>query len=171
MAGVGYRIDGIPGVEEMLAQFSGQKLQNVMRRAVRAGAKPFQAGLKSAAASEPTGNVPESFQKVPAAKVSTHGGVTGREIEARVRPKSPLFNIFEPGAGGHVIEPGTGALAGPAGSGAWDAKGRKRGRAFFSRKRVWHPGMAARPLIPTAFESKKDEASDAVADALFVGAH
>lgn len=171
MAGISYRVEGMAGVKAMLDQFSGQKLQNLLRKGVRAGAKPFQAGLKSAAASEPTGNVPASFQKVPAAKITTHGGASGNAVEGRVRPKSPLFNIFEPGAGAHTIEASrSGRLAGRAGSGAWDATGRKRGRAFFARGRVQHPGMTARPLIPTAFNDRKDEAGDALADAIFAGA-
>jgi hypothetical protein len=185
-------LEGLPQVRAMLSQFEGQELQNKMRKAVRAGAKPFQAGLKVAAA---TAGHPRSFQKVPAAHVTTRGGASGRSIEAWVRPKSPLFNIFEPGAKAHTIKPGKvhrqhsvrggrankgqysgpgavarsggAVLAGPAGSGSWDNTGRKRAAAFFSTKPVRHPGMKARPILEAAFMARLSESEDAIAQAIF----
>ncbi|HZV26448.1 MAG TPA: hypothetical protein VFG00_09160, partial [Acidothermaceae bacterium] len=124
------RVVGLPAIMKLLSQYEGQPLQNAMRKAVRAGAKPFQASLKAVAASS---RVPRSFQKVPAAKVTTHGG-SGRSVEAYVRPKSPLFNSFEPGAGAHTISPGAGGLlGGPAGGDGWTTAGRKRPAAFAAR--------------------------------------
>ncbi|MHB8459113.1 MAG: hypothetical protein ACYDAK_05325 [Candidatus Limnocylindrales bacterium] len=158
------RVVGVAPIMRMLEQFEGQPLQNAMRRAVRAGAKPFQATLKSVAASS---SVPRSFQKVPAPKVTTHGG-SGRSIEAYVRPKSPLFNIFEPGAGVHTISPGSaGVLGGPAGPGGWSTAGRKRPGDFFSRGPVSHPGMRARPILPAAFAMGEPASVDAMANAIF----
>lgn len=156
---------GGPAVRRMLGKYEGSALQNRLRRAVRAGAKPFQVALQSAAASDPTGNVPESFRKVRAAKVSTRGGFTGRDIVARVRPESPLFNIFEPGAQAHDIEGPM--MAGPEGAGGWTSEGRKRPAPFGARGRVRHPGMAARPILPTAFGRGTAAAKMAVATALF----
>lgn len=162
---VGITILGVSAALRELEQLDGKDRQNAMRRGVRAAAKPFQVALAEVAASS---NVPRSFQKVPAAKVSTHGGASGREVEARVRPKSPLFNIFEPGAGSHDIAPKEAAvLAGPAGSDAWDGTGRKRPAAFFSRGTVRHPGMAARPIRPAAFARGAGPAEDALAAAVF----
>jgi hypothetical protein len=157
-------LEGLPQVRKMLDQFEGQQLQNKMRVAVRAGLKSFQ---KTLAFEGDTPGHPHSFTKVPAGKVTTHGGASGREIEGSVRPKSPLFNIFEPGARGHTIAPKKGILAGPAGSGGWDAKGRKRKAAFFARGPVSHPGMSARPILPAAFSAGESAASDAVANAIF----
>ncbi len=189
---VDVHLEGLPEVRRLLAQFQGRELQNKMRQAVRAGAKPFQGTLRSAAANDVEGNVPMSFTKVPAAKVSTRGGASGRDIEARVRPKSPLFNIFEPGASAHVISPNAHTtqragrrsgiyidrrglergrrkpiLRGPAGKSTWDPKGRKRPAAFFSTKPVRHPGFRARPIMPSAFRAGEAAAIDAVADAIF----
>jgi hypothetical protein len=159
------RILGLAGAEKAVDGLTGPALQNRLRRGVRAGAKPFQAALRSAAASA---DVPRSFTKVPAAKVSTHGGASGRDVVARVRPKSPLFNIFEPGAKRHTIAPRrAGALGGPAGSGTWDGIGRKRGADFFSRGPVDHPGMAAHPLLPAAFAAGESAAQDAFAAVVF----
>jgi len=157
-------IQGGDKVRRMLDGFTGQKLQNRLRRAIRAGAKPFQAGLKAAASSEPTGNLPHSFTKVPAAKVSASRR-RGGTIVGRVRPKSPLFNIFEPGAGAHEISGAV--LGGPSGSGGWTAAGRKRRGAFVAHGRVRHPGMKARPILPTAFSSRVRDAQQEVARVLF----
>ncbi len=158
-------LEGLPAVRKMLDQFEGQQLQNKMRTAVRAGLKPFQAQLKFEG---DTPGHPHSFTKVPAGKVTTRGGASGREIEGYVRPSSPLFNIFEPGAGSHTIAPRRKAmLAGPAGGGGWDAKGRKRKGAFFARGPVSHPGMRARPELPAAFAAAEGAATDAIANAIF----
>lgn len=161
-------IQGADDVKRMLDHFAGRVLQNRLRRAVRAGAKPFQAGLKSAASSEPTGNIPDSFRKVPAAKVSASAR-RGGDIVAKVRPKSPLFNVFEPGAEAHDIEGGL--LAGPAGPGGWSQAGRKRRGPFGARGRVHHPGMKARPIMPTAFSSKLGAAQRAAAAVIFEPSH
>ena len=156
---------GGAAVHRMLGKYEGRSLQNRLRRAVRAGAKPFQVALQTTAAQDPAGNVPESFTKVRAAKVSSRGGFTGRDIVARVRPQSPLFNIFEVGAGAHDIE--APVLAGPQGSGGWTSEGRKRPAAFGARGRVRHPGMSARPILPTAFDRGVTTAKIAVAAAIF----
>ena len=158
-------LEGLPQVRKMLDQFEGQQLQNKMRVAVRAGLKPFQAQLKFEG---DTPGHPHSFTNVPAGKVTTRGGESGRAVEGYVRPKSPLFNIFEPGAKAHTVAPRRKPiLAGPAGSGGWDAKGRKRKGAFFARGPVSHPGMSARPELPAAFAAAEGPASDAIANAIF----
>lgn len=172
-------VAGLPEVRRLLAQFEGQELQNKMRVAVRAGLRPFQASLRVEAAGA---GHPRSFTKVPAGTVTTHGGASGREIEGYVRPKSPLFNIFEPGAGSHEISPNRSVtarpgrkggkprkpiLAGPAGGASWTAEGRKRPAAFFSTSAVTHPGMAARPIMPRAFAAAQEASTDAMAKAIF----
>jgi hypothetical protein len=189
-----YAVEGGDEVRRMIDRYQGREMQNALRRAVRAGGKVMQASLKVAAAAEPSGNVPDSFKKVPAPKVSTRGGISGRDIVAKVRPKSPLFNIFEPGAEPHDIAPGKvhrehsvrgkkgryagpgavtrtgpGFLAGPAADsqGSWDPVGRKRGGGFFARRTVHHPGMSSREILPSAFQAGRTAAQLAIAEALF----
>lgn len=176
-------ITGADQILEVLEQLDGKDRQNLERRAIRAAAKPFQAAFKQVAASHQS-VVPASFLKVPAAKVSASMR-RGGTIAATVRPKSPLFNIFEPGASGHSIGGGverqaragglrkneqvrvrggrrtSRMLAGPAGKATWDDAGRKRKGAFFARGPVHHPGMSARPLTPTAFALGEPAAMEA----------
>jgi hypothetical protein len=188
-----YAVEGGDEVRRMLGQYEGRELHNALRRAVRAGGKVMQASLKVAAATEPSGNVPDSFKKVPAPKVSASMR-QGGDIVAKVRPKSPLFNIFEPGAGAHDIPPGKvhrehsvrgkrgryagpgavtrtgpGFLSGPpaADPGSWDAVGRKRGSRFFATRTVHHPGMSSREILPSAFQAGRTAAQLAIAEALF----
>ena len=178
---------GLGPLMKLLGQYEGQPLQNAMRRAIRAGAKPFQASLKAVAAER---HAPRSFQMVPV-KVTTHGGA-GRQIEAYVRPRSPLFNILEPGAKRHVITPGekgfnsyrssrpyptkarkTGgrALAGQAGGSVWPSDhsqpGRKRPVDFFSTGPVTHPGLKGRGMLPAAFAMGEPASVDAMANVIF----
>lgn len=154
-------VTGIPAIEKALNQLDGKDRVNTERRAVRAAANVLAKILPGVAASS---QVPHSFETAKKISVSTSGG----RVHAAVRPKSPLFNIFEGGAGGHEIAPRTsgtyargrgknrravqethaGVLAGPGGSGSWDATGRKRPGAFFSSKPVRHPGFHGRPLLP-----------------------
>ena len=149
---------GLPETRAMLEQFAGRELVNRLRRAVRAGGNEFKDELAATAAAEPTGNLPRTFAKVRV-RVSTsarRGGVP----TAIVRPVSPLFNIFEPGAGAHTIAGG--ALSGAGGQ-------RWRGKDFFARGRVAHPGFQARPILPTAFASGEDDAATAASRKLFEG--
>jgi hypothetical protein len=160
-------IRGLPATLKMLDEFNDRELSNKMRRAVRAGIAPFRTEMRAVAA-EP--QYPRSFRKTKS-RTSTRGGVSGRDIEAYVRPSSPLFNIFEPGAGQHEIAPkgsrSGGVLAGPAGGTSWDPGGRKRPNDFFARGAVSHPGMAARPLLARVFAAADPTAEDAVAVAIF----
>ncbi len=178
-------IEGIPGALRALDELAPKDRSNAMRRAVRAGLQPMRRQLQFEG---DTPGHPHSFTKVPPPRISTRGGASGREIEGYVRPKSPLFNIFEPGAKAHTITPGEkgfnsyrpsrpyptkarksgkAALAGPAGGSAWTNEGRKRPAAFFSRSAVRHPGMAARPILPAAFAAAVGPAEDAIANAIF----
>lgn len=182
-------VRGLPAVLASLDALDGRQRQNLERRAVRAAANVFKPAIAAAARAHHGGaeNVPGSFAKVKV-KVTTHGGSSGRDVEAAVRPKSPLFNIFEPGAASHPIVPGqvgqnasrpsraTGtrarasgkrALGGPGGKGSWDAVGRKRGAAFFSTVAVRHPGFRARPLLPGVFASEVGKAEETVASIIF----
>jgi hypothetical protein len=180
-------ITGAEGVEKMLDEYAPRARQNLERRAVRAGGKVIQAELKSLAA----GVHPHSFTKVPAPKVSTHGEA-GMEVFTVVRPKSPLFNILEPGAKGHTISPGEvggnssrpsrptatkarssgrRALAGRPGGSVWpephsDA-GRKRGTTFFSARPVQHPGTKGLGMLPRAVAAAGGAAQDAMAAVIF----
>jgi hypothetical protein len=154
-------VTGVPEIQQVLEQLDGKDRQNLLRRAVRAATKPFIADMKEVAASS---NVPRSFQKIPAAKVSTQRGESGREVGATVRPKSPLFNIFEPGAGEHEI---TGDfMGGPIGGASWEAQGRKRPSDFAARGSVRHPGMKGRPITPRSFSLGEAAASQALADVI-----
>jgi len=166
------KVVGLDEVIDAIHKLTPSEQSNAYRRAVRAGGKVFQAGLKDTARSMHGGgsNVPLSFQKVPAPKVTTRGGDSGRDIESRVRPSSPLFNIFEPGAGGHEISPGHGVLQGPAGGGAWDRVGRKRPDDFFSVNTVHHPGLKPRPMLEPTFNRRVPAAIEAVVDVLFTAA-
>jgi hypothetical protein len=154
---------GMDRVKAMLKQYDDRSMTNRLRRGTRAGAAEFRAELRSEGAGS---QFPLSFRKTKT-NSSTRGGLTGRDIEARVRPASPLFNIFGPGASPHTISPGRGVLSGPQGSAGWDSRGRKRRGRFFSRKPVRHPGMASRPLLSPSFAARLGRAQDAVADALF----
>jgi hypothetical protein len=159
---VSIEIDGIPEAQRKVSWYSDKELFNRLRRSVRAGGKVMQGTLKAAAASEPTGNVPDTFRKVLAPKVSASRR-RGGEIVASVRPKSPLFNIFEPGAGAHEIE-------GPLLTNfeqrrTWGPE--SKSGPFFARGRVRHPGFRKRPIAPTAFAAGKPGAQMAIARILF----
>lgn len=143
-------VTGIAAIQKTLDALDGRDRQNTLRRAVRAATKPLAAAMREVAAAS---DVPRSFQKIPAAKVSTRRGAGGRSVGANVRPKSPLFNIFEPGAGPHGISAAGGMLA-------------NEQAGFFARGRVQHPGMAARPITPRAFQAGAAAASKALADAI-----
>jgi hypothetical protein len=158
-------ITGADEILKVLDGLDGKDRQNTERRAVRAAAKPFQASLKSAAASA---DVPRSFQKVPAAKISTHGGASGRAVVAKVRPSSPLFNIFQPGAGAPQIAPKAPPRQfGQVGSGSWDPAGRKRPDTFAAHGPVRHPGLAARDILGPAFAEAEAAAMQAFEAVIF----
>jgi hypothetical protein len=155
---------GLAETRKMLAEYDDKELANKMRRAARAGIGEFRTELRAEASA---GEYPHSFRKTKT-RTTTRGGASGREIEAYVRPSSPLFNIFEPGAGEHTIAPkNASALAGPAGGGSWTNEGRKRPAPFFARGPVRHPGMKARPLLARTFNARVARAEDAVANAIF----
>jgi hypothetical protein len=162
--GATLQVTGGDDVRRMLGKYEGREYHNRLRRAVRAGAKPFQQGLKDAAAAEPTGNLPDTFRKVPAAKVSASAR-RGGDIVARVRPKSPLFNIFEPGADAHDIAPTKGVLSNFEQRRQWADQA--SGGPFFARRKVRHPGMKARPIMPIAFAARKRQAEHEIARVLF----
>lgn len=157
-------IRGLPETQKMLDEFSDREIQNKLRRAARAGIAEFRTDLRAVARS---GDYPRSFSKTKT-KTTTRGGASGHDIEAYVRPSSPLFNIFEPGAGEHEIAPRRGlVLAAHEGEGSWTSEGRKRGAAFFARGPVSHPGMKARPILPVAFARGLSRAETSVANAIF----
>jgi hypothetical protein len=176
-------VSGIPELQKVLDQLDGGDRQNLLRRAVRAATKPFIADMKEVAASS---DVPRSFRKIPAARVSTQRGASGREVGATVRPKSPLFNIFEPGASTHTIGGGVErqeragggragekvrvrggrgkrVLGGPIGGAAWEAVGRKRPSDFFATGPVRHPGFKGRDIVARSFSMGEAAASAALA--------
>jgi hypothetical protein len=135
-------VTGVPELKAALEQLDGKDRANTLRRAVRAAAKPFRGAMSQMAAAE---GLPATFRKVPAPKVTTHGG--RGPIEAYVRPKTALFNIFEPGARAHDIAPRSGGfLSNQASRGEGS-----RGAAFFARGTIHHPGLKARPIAARAF--------------------
>lgn len=143
-----YDIDlrGDREVRAMLDQFTGRQLQNRIRRMARAGAGVFRRVLRDRAHA---GDFPATF-----AKTSTKAH--RNPIGVSVRPVSPLVNIFEGGAQQHSIGGPGQLLANP------DA-------GFAARGPVSHPGMNARPLVGPSFDQGRDEAEDAIEDALWAG--
>lgn len=190
MSRVSIDLRGLPAVRRLLATVDDKERTNRERRAVRAAGNVFKPVLAAAARSRHgsgSGNVPASFSRIRVRVSSSNR--RGRQPTAIIKPRSPLFNIFEPGAGAHQIVPGSAghnssrpsrptgthshktgkrALGGPAGQGGWDAVGRKRPGAFFTTKPVRHPGLAARPILPGAFSSGVAPA-EAVAIAIIFG--
>jgi hypothetical protein len=165
------RLEGMTKVKAMLGRYDDQAMQNRVRKAARAGIAVFRPALRAEAASRfgasGDAHVPASFRKTKT-RTSTRGGASGRDIVASVRPSSPLFNIFEPGASPHTIAPRGGkGLGGPAGPGGWTSEGRKRPRRFGSRRAVQHPGMSSRAMLPGVFAEHLSRAEDAVAAAIF----
>jgi len=189
MSRVSIDLRGMPEVRKLLATVDDKERVNRERRGVRAAGNVFKPALSAAARSahgSGAGNVPASFTKVRV-RVS-NSNRRGRQPTAIIKPRSPLFNIFEPGAGPHAIVPGykghntsrpsrptgthahkTGkrALGGPAGGAGWDEVGRKRPGAFFATHPVRHPGMSSRPLLPGVFAAEVERATDAAANVIF----
>lgn len=95
-------VTGQSAVLRELDLYAPQARQNLERRAVRAGANVVKKQMSFEA--DAPGH-PHSFTKVKVRISSSmrSGGVPS----ALVRPSSPLFNIFEPGAHGHAIAPGS----------------------------------------------------------------
>lgn len=161
MSGITYRVDGGPAVHKLMNSLSGRELNNRTRRAVRRGVKIARKDIRAQAISR--SDIPNTFAKT---KTLYHRTPIG----ASTQPASPLFNIFEPGAGAHEIAPGrlrvsgrrAMLLAGPAGE-------RGRSRAFLASMPVRHPGMDARPLVAPVFEADKDEMTEAAMAELLAG--
>ena len=107
--------------------------------------KALRAGIaimrKELRARASTNRYPKTFRKT---RTRGHRNPVG----VSVSPGSPLSTIFEHGAKPHAIP----ITKGP-----------------FEGRTIQHPGMAARPLSGPAFDSKRDEAERAIADALFGG--
>lgn len=102
MAAITVDLRGLPEVNEMLAQFEGQKLQNRTRKALRAGVKALRGPLRAKAAS---GRFPRKFKKT---RTRGHRNPVG----VSVSPASPLSTIFEHGAKPHGIPISKGPFAG-----------------------------------------------------------
>ncbi len=149
-------IRGLPETKELLDSFSGNQLQNRVRVATRAGAKVMRTEVRKRAGES---QYPRSFKKT-----ATRGH--RNPVGTSTGPTSPLLNIFEGGAGQHVIAPGSAGVLSNFNA-RRDQAGAYHGGLFFARGPVMHPGMAARPLIGPVFEATKDEATDAAMDALF----
>ena len=139
----------LPEVQEMLAQFTGGKLNNRVRRAARAGIKPIREEMRRKGG---TGGFPRRFKKT---RTRGHRNPVG----VSVSPQSPLSTIFEHGAKNHSIAPKRGAFLA---SGQGEAP-------FFARGAVSHPGMAARPFIAPVFAASKEKATKAFMDTLMEG--
>lgn len=148
-------VRGLPETRKLLRSLSGQQLQNRVRQGTRAGAKVMRTELRSRAASP---EFPSSFKKT-----ATRGH--RNPVGTSTGPRSPLINIFEPGAGAHPIG-GGGQVLSNFENRRQDA-GDYRGGLFFARGPVDHPGMAARPLIGPTFDATKDAAAQAAIDTIF----
>jgi hypothetical protein len=167
MSTVTVDIRGLAATQKLLATVDDKERFNRERRAVRAAGNIFKPALVASARAHHGGseNVPASFAKVRI-KVSSSNR-RGRMPTAIIRPTSPLFNIFEPGASPHDIAPKAGLMGGPAGSGGWSKEGRKRPGAFAARGTVHHPGMSSRALLPGVFAANVSQAEDAAAAIIF----
>lgn len=137
---------GEAGVQQMLGQLMGRELNNRLRRVVRAGAAVFREVLREKARA---GDFPASFAKT---KTTNHR----MPIATSVYPASSLVNIFEGGAGEHVIGGSGQVLFNPD-------------TGFAARGPVLHPGMGARPLVGPSFEEGRHGAGDASERALWEG--
>lgn len=158
-------------VRAMLAQYEPREMHNRLRRGTRAGGAVYRTALRSYARSR--GDVPDFFSKT-----RTRSSASMRSgIYTRVRPRSPLLNIFEGGADSHEIAPGQ-RTSGPTSAGrrrsltgkmllSGKAGQRWRSRDFVASMPVRHPGMAARPILAPVFEAATGAARRATALAVF----
>lgn len=86
-------ISGVPEVRKMLGEFTGGKLNNRLRRALRAGVKPIRVEMRHKGSS---GGFPRRFKTT---RTRAHRNPLG----VSVSPQSPLSTIFEHGARPHMI--------------------------------------------------------------------
>lgn len=152
MSSITVDFTNLPECKAMLEEFSGSKLNNRMRRGLRAGAKVFRTEMRSQASAR--SDLPKSFR---ATRTRAHRNPLG----VSVSPKSPLSTIFEHGAKPHVIAPKKGIL-----TNAGDPGGAP---LFFSHGPVDHPGMDARPLIAPVFDAAQRRAEDEFGRVVFEG--
>lgn len=153
-------IRGGPAIARTLNALGGRELQNRTARGTRAGAGVFRRELRAAVKS---GTHPATFRKIA---TRNHRNPIGTSVG----PTSPLINIFEGGAGPHVIAPGefrnraTGKLL-------LSGKGGEhyRPRDFAASMPVTHPGMGSRPLIGPVFDRSNGEAADKAMDKILEG--
>ena len=157
MSSITVDLTGLPEVKRLLEEFTGSKLNNRMRRGLRAGVKVFRTEMRSQAQSRP--DLPKTFAKT---RTRAHRNPLG----VSVSPGSPLSTIFEHGAGTHVIAPKSGGILTNADAGDPSASGEK---LFFSRRPVNHPGMDARPLIVPVFDASHRRAEDEFGRVVFEG--
>lgn len=86
-------ISGVPEVRQMFEEFTGGKLNNRVRRALRAGIKPMREEMRRKGSSA---GFPSRFKKT---RTRAHRNPLG----VSVSPQSPLSTIFEHGAKPHMI--------------------------------------------------------------------
>jgi hypothetical protein len=153
-------IRGGPAIARTLNALGGRELQNRTARGTRAGAGVFRKELR---ADVKSGFHPATFRKVA---TRNHRNPIGTSVG----PTSPLINIFEGGAGSHVIAPGKLQSSGNRPM-LLSGKGGEhyRPRDFAASMPVTHPGMGARPLIGPVFDRSKDRAADAAIDKILEG--
>lgn len=126
-------VKGLSELQRLLDQLPAKIEKNVMRGAMRAGAKPI---LVEAKARVPV----ESGELRDGLKIKTSG--RGSRVVASVRATGPhafLANFFEYGTSPHLI-PGPLAI----------------GQGFVQG--VEHPGISARPFLRPAMDAKTREA-------------
>ena len=93
MSDISIDLRGVPEVQEMLAQFEGGKLNNRVRRALRAGLKPIREEMRR------KGGMPGFPRRFRKTRTRGHRNPLG----VSVSPQSPLSTIFEHGAKPHMI--------------------------------------------------------------------
>lgn len=150
-------LQGLPETQRLLAEFSESKVNNRVKRALRAGLKPIREELRTRARSK---GYPKTFRRT---RTRDHRNPTG----VSVSPGSPLSNIFEVGAKRHQIGGATKVLSNF--EERRQAADRFQGAPFFARGAVSHPGMAARPISGPAFDARQGEAERAISAVLFEG--
>lgn len=93
---------GMPACQAMLSEFTGAKLNNRTRRALRAGIAVLRTPLRAKASS---GGFPRKFKKT---RTRAHRNPVGVSLS----PGSPLSTVFEHGARPHDIRITKGPFAG-----------------------------------------------------------
>lgn len=145
----------------MIGKYEGREMHNRLRRGARAGGAVYRTAMRAQARAR--SDIPDTFARTRTkSSASMRGGIV-----TRVRPRSPLLNMFEGGAGAHEIAPGRLGVGGRKLMLSGKAGDRWRRSDFAASMPVRHPGMAARPFLAPVFATTTPAAKRAVAVTVF----